>query len=284
MDLPGGKLNTTKTRITLALLTTLTTAGAAHAEKIPEDFRAEFERAFRKGRTYAVCMQRGIPTTSINGVQNDSNGTAHYSIDVFDDGNWKTSAGILDFDQTAADFLDLGEVMELADLSWKDNRVDMRMVSLEAKKVTRGSWILKTERREPVATNFKFFFPPEWKSRYLSSADVPAALDFVTTWLRPFPNEQSARGFSAQLRVGAPPPPPPSQAAPAAHQAPPPPPRPAPAKATTKREIKPGMTALEVIDILGKPQNETSFQSQSKWTYPDLTVIFDNGRVKEVRF
>ena len=44
------------------------------------------------------------------------------------------------------------------------------------------------------------------------------------------------------------------------------------------------MTALEVIDILGKPQSETSFQNQSKWVYPDLTVIFDNGRVKEVRF
>jgi hypothetical protein len=44
------------------------------------------------------------------------------------------------------------------------------------------------------------------------------------------------------------------------------------------------IASLEVIDILGKPQSETSFQSQSKWVYPDLTVIFDNGRVKEVRF
>ena len=252
-------------------------AGPARAEKIAGDFRAAFERDFTRGRTYAVCMQRGVPTTSINGVKNDSNGTAHYSIDIYDEQSWKTSAGILDFDQTAADFLDLGEVMELADISWKDNRVDLRMVSLEAKKVTRGNWLLKTERREPVATNFKFFFPSEWKSRYLSASDVPAALAFVGAWLRPFPNEQSARGYSAQLRTGAASVPVASQAAPA--------PRPAaPAKATTKREIKTGMTALEVIDILGKPQNETSFQSQSKWTYPDLTVIFENGRVKEVRF
>lgn len=280
--LPGGPLSTTKTTLTLALLTALAGATLVRAEKIPGDFRLAFEREFVKGRTYAVCMQRGIPTTSINGVKNDSNGTAHYSIDVFDDQAWKTSAGILDFDQTAADFLDQGEVMEMADLSWKDNRVDLRMVSVESKKVTRGNWLLKTERREPVATNFKFFFPPEWKSRYLSAADVPAALDFVRAWLRPFPNEQAARSYSAQLRTGA-------AAVPVANQAPPPP-RPAaapaapPAKATAKREIKPGMTALEVIDILGKPQSETSFQSQSKWTYPDLTVIFDNGRVKEVRF
>ena len=276
-------MTTTKTTLTLALFATLAGPIAARAEKIPADFRIAFERAFTKGRTYAICMQKGIPTTSINGVKNDSNGTAHYSIDVFDDGNWKTSAGILDFDQTAADFLDLGEVMELADLSWKDNRVDMRMVSLEAKKVTRGNWLLKTERREPVATNFKFFFPPEWKNRYLSAADVPAALGFVEIWLRPFPNEQMARGFSAQLRLGAPPPPPPNQAAPAPRPVAAPAAAPAP-KATAKREIKPGMTALEVIDILGKPQGETSFQTQSKWTYPDLTVIFENGRVKEVRF
>jgi hypothetical protein len=258
-------LSTTKTTLTFALLVTLGAAGAAHAEKIPPDFRAAFEREFIKGRSFAVCMQKGIPTTSINGVKGDSNGTAHYSIDVFPDGNWKTSEGILDFDQTVADYLDLGEVLEMKDLSWKDNRVDLRMVSIEA-----------------VATNFKFFFPPDWKNRYLSAADVPAALAFVEVWLRPFSNEQMARNFSAQLRVGAPPGPAANQAAPAPHPAAAP--AAAPAKATTKREIKTGMTALEVIDILGKPQSETAFQNQSKWVYPDLTVIFDNGRVKEVRF
>ena len=120
---------------------------AARAEKIPPDFRMAFERQFIKGRSFAVCMQKGIPTTSVNGVKGDSNGTAHYSIDVFDDGNWKTSAGILDFDQTAADYLDLGEVLEMADLSWKDNRVDLRMVSVESKKVTRGTWLKIREAR-----------------------------------------------------------------------------------------------------------------------------------------
>jgi hypothetical protein len=38
------------------------------------------------------------------------------------------------------------------------------------------------------------------------------------------------------------------------------------------------------MDALGKPAKETTFQTQSKWTYPELTVIFENGRVKEVRF
>jgi hypothetical protein len=53
---------------------------------------------------------------------------------------------------------------------------------------------------------------------------------------------------------------------------------------TSKKEIKTGMTPLEVLDILGKPQKEVTFENKSRWTYPDLTVVFENGRVKEVRF
>jgi hypothetical protein len=44
------------------------------------------------------------------------------------------------------------------------------------------------------------------------------------------------------------------------------------------------MTPLEVLDVLGKPQKEVTFENKSRWTYPDLTVVFENGRVKEVRF
>ncbi len=280
-------MRATKLKRVLAIGVLILAGGVpARAEKIPPDFRAAFERAFIKGRSYAVCVQKGVPTTSINGVKNDSYGTAHYSIDVLDAQTFKPSNGILDLDQVAADFLDLGEVLEVNDVSWKDNRVDLRMVSVESKKVTRGAWILKTEQRELVATNFKFFFPPEWKGRYLSAADVPAALQFVGSWLVPFPNQAAARDFTAQLRIGM------AAAAAQAPQAPRPvaapmaaaAPAPAPAAKTVKRDIKAGMTALDVIDIMGKPQSETNFQSQSKWVYPDLTVIFDNGRVKEVRF
>jgi hypothetical protein len=100
------------------------------AAKLSNEFRAAFERTYRQGR-YAVVMQPGLPTTSIYGVEGEQT-DAHYSIDVRD-GGWRTSEGFLDTDQVAADFLERGEVMELASLSYKDNRVDMRMVSLEAK-------------------------------------------------------------------------------------------------------------------------------------------------------
>jgi len=44
------------------------------------------------------------------------------------------------------------------------------------------------------------------------------------------------------------------------------------------------MTPLEVLDVLGKPEKEVSFETRTRWTYPDLTVLFENGRVKEVKF
>ena len=260
-------------RLMSALALVLAGAGTVGAEKLPSEFKAAFERKFWVGRTYAVVMQPGVATTSIYGVKGDST-NAHYSVDVVD-GSWRTSEGLLDFDQTAADFLDLGEVVELASMSYKDNRVDLRMVSVEAKKVTRGSGFGKSTKREPVATNFKFFFPVP-KSQVMTAADAPMAIDYVEAYLRAFPSESQARTYSAQLIAGGARPT--SRAsAPASAGAP-------PAPTTTRKEIKPGMTPLEVLDILGRPQKELTFQSTTRWTYPDLTVIFENGKVKEVKF
>jgi hypothetical protein len=263
-----------KTRMLTAgavLLAALLPAVPARAgNKISPDVRFAFEKTFRPKLTYAVVMQKGVPTTSIYGVKGDST-DAHYSIDVVD-GRWKTSSGLLDFDQTMADFLSLGEVMELDSIAYRDNRIDLRLVSLEAHKVTRGSgWAQKT-KPEPVATNFKFFlpYPP---SKVLTPADVPEVIRYVGAYLKPFQDQNAARVYAARLLAGG------GLEEPAARRG-------AAAKpaATSKKELKVGMTALEVIEIMGKPQSEVSFQSQTKWTYPQVTVIFENGRVKEVRF
>lgn len=260
-----------------ALALVLAGAGTLRAEKLPSEFRAAFEQKFWVGRTYAVVVQEGVPTTSIYGVKGDST-DAHYSIDVVD-GSWRTSEGLLDFDQTAADFLDRGEVMELASIGYKDNRVDLRLVSVESKKVTRGSGFGRSTKREPVATNFKFFFPVP-KSKVMTAADVPMALAYVGEYLKPFPSEAAARAGSAQLLAGGGRPP----AAPAARPGTTSRAAAAAPTATTKKEIKPGMTSLEVLDVLGRPDKELTFQNTTRWTYPDLTVIFENGKVKEVKF
>ena len=258
-----------KSPVAAAVALCLSGASPLLAEKVPQDFRAAFEQTFRPKRSHAVVMMDGIPTTSIYGVNGDSTGgTSHFSIDVREEG-WKTSEGIMDFDQTAADFLRKGEVMELASIAYKDNRLDLRMVSLEAHKVTRGSWILKSRKPEPVATNFKFFFPFPVRG----AVDAPRAIEFVDHYLRVFPGEEQARAYAAQMMAGgAQPQRPVSTAGPPA------------ATTTPKKDIKAGMTALEVIDALGKPEKEVNFENKTRWTYPDLTVIFENGRVKEVRF
>jgi len=144
-------------------------------------------------------------------------------------------------------------------------------VSIEAHKVTRGSWILKQRKPEPVATNFKFFFP----FRAYNASDVPRAVDYIGRYLRPYPNQDEARVHAARLLAGG------GEAAPVREPASA---RTVASAGTSKKEIKTGMTPLEVLDILGKPQKEVTFENKSRWTYPDLTVVFENGRVKEVRF
>jgi Zn-dependent protease with chaperone function len=56
------------------------------------------------------------------------------------------------------------------------------------------------------------------------------------------------------------------------------------AGATEHVEIRPGMTPDQVRRALGAPQAELVAGDRTRWTYPDLVVIFEKGRVKEVRF
>lgn len=250
----------------------------ARAEKIPPEFRSAFEGKVRRG-SYGVVVQKGVPTTSIYGVKGDQT-DAYYSVDV-KGGDWQTSEGWLDLNQVAVDSLVAGEVMEVVDVTFKEARIDLRMVSLEAHKVTRGTGFGKSTKREPVSTNFKFFFPFPLRS----AQDLPQALEYVEAWVRLFPSESAARAFSGQILAGGEA----ARTAPArgvepAHLAGASPGASAPPPTTTKKEIKVGMGMLEVIDILGRPQKEVSFESKTRWTYPDLTVIFVNGRVTQVQF
>ena len=172
------------------------TAVPARAEKIPPEFRSAFEGKVRKGASYAVVVQKGVPTTSIYGVKGDQT-DAFYSVDI-KGGEWQTSEGWLDLNQVAVDSLVQGEVMEVVDVTFKDARIDLRMVSIEAHKVTRGSGFSKSTKREPASTNFKFFFPFAIRS----AQDLPQALEYIEAWVRLFPSESAARSFSGQVLAG----------------------------------------------------------------------------------
>jgi membrane protease subunit (stomatin/prohibitin family) len=76
---------------------------------------------------------------------------------------------------------------------------------------------------------------------------------------------------------------PPAPGAPAAPPAAPgaaaPPPAP---YSTGKRELAPGMTLDQVKGIFGEPTGEVVFGNRTRWSFGDITVIFEDGKVTEV--
>jgi hypothetical protein len=243
-------------RVMVLAAVSLAAVSAEAGKPVPKDFQAVFGRRVHRG-AYAVVTQEGIPTTPVHGADGKQV-EAYYSVDV-KGGDWKPSSGFMDLNQVQTSTLRPGELMEVVDVTFKDDgRIDVRLVSVEPHEVLRP----KTgPGLEPASTNFKFFFPFALRSAY----DVAAALGYVERYLQVFPALDAARAFSARAF--------PARAAAGA-----------PGPTMVKAEIKTGMTPLEVLDALGKPQSEVSSGTRSKWTYPTLTVVFENGRVKDVQF
>jgi Zn-dependent protease with chaperone function len=50
------------------------------------------------------------------------------------------------------------------------------------------------------------------------------------------------------------------------------------------KEIAVGMTQTEVRRVLGSPKDRVRFGRRTQWLYERLTVVFEDGRVKEVKF
>ncbi len=48
-------------------------------------------------------------------------------------------------------------------------------------------------------------------------------------------------------------------------------------------EIKPGMTAAQVVRSLGEPQKKVAFGAKTLWTYDGFTVTFVGGKVTDVK-
>ena len=260
----------------------LALAVPAPAQKIPADLRSAFEGKVRKG-FFGVVVQKGIPTTSIYGKNGDET-AAYYSVDV-KGGEWQTSEGLMDFNQVAVDALTLGEVMEVVDVTYKDARIDLRMASLEAHKVTRRRRLLAEHQARAGLHELQVLLPLR-RARRAGPAAGPGVHRALAArlplrggrarLLGPARGERrtraGGRGGSRRPAGGS-----------GAHAGGGPG-RCVRRRATTKKEIKPGMSMLEVIDVLGRPQKEVSFETKTRWTYPDLVVIFVNGRVKEVQF
>jgi predicted Zn-dependent protease len=56
------------------------------------------------------------------------------------------------------------------------------------------------------------------------------------------------------------------------------------ASSRSRKEVRAGMTTREVEALLGAPQAEIVFGPKTRWTYADLTVVFEAGKVQDVQF
>lgn len=95
----------------------------------------------------------------------------------------------------------------------------------------------------------------------------------VERWAR----DNSARLMARRTTGGNPAPPSP----PTPNNAPFPPDPPAAASEAT---IQPGMTSDQVIKSLGEPQKKVNFGTKSLWTYKGMQVVFESGKVTDVKF
>lgn len=53
---------------------------------------------------------------------------------------------------------------------------------------------------------------------------------------------------------------------------------------TDEATIHPGMTPDQVTKALGEPQKRVNFGTKSLWTYKGMQVVFDSGKVTDVKF
>jgi Zn-dependent protease with chaperone function len=57
----------------------------------------------------------------------------------------------------------------------------------------------------------------------------------------------------------------------------------APGRSGKQKKVEPGMTFEEVRRLLGSPDDQVVFKSKEMWSYPELTVVFADGRVEKIR-
>lgn len=63
-----------------------------------------------------------------------------------------------------------------------------------------------------------------------------------------------------------------------------PPPPSDPPTETAEANIQPGMTADQVNRALGEPQKKVNFGTKSLWTYKGMQIVFESGKVTDVKF
>jgi Zn-dependent protease with chaperone function len=58
----------------------------------------------------------------------------------------------------------------------------------------------------------------------------------------------------------------------------------APAPTSAPGQVTAGMSTDEVLALLGRPGDQQTFGRRTRWVYQNMTVVFESGRVTDVRF
>ena len=190
-----------------AVLVLLAGAAVAEAQKPTKEFRKAFQEVFtpaKLGRdfgSFAVILKDGIPAVSRYGEvrsPSDLQGFQTIHVDVVD--------GQLAYDAKAAKsplgtLLRRGEVVGIPYIGYGDGSVHVNFEALQTRSVTRSDvnhgGSVQT-RREAFTTVMRFRLPASLP-RPAGPSEVPAVLDLVGAYLKPFRDEASARAFAASL-------------------------------------------------------------------------------------
>lgn len=56
-----------------------------------------------------------------------------------------------------------------------------------------------------------------------------------------------------------------------------------PSGASSRVELKPGMTEREVVRLLGEPREKVAFGARSLWRYERFSITFQDGKVTDLK-
>lgn len=154
------------------------------AQRLSTEFRQAFEHEVRPLRTHAVVVRTGLPTAAIDNRDPVSGNV----IVALAGADWKPVANLGQLPRME-EFLLQGEVLQLVRVTYSENLVDLRMVSLDPHKSIRGF-------SKPVVTTFRLTVPVA-EDEIADIDKVPAALAALRPFLMTFGDEREARRFAA---------------------------------------------------------------------------------------
>ena len=143
-----------------------------------------------------------------------------------------------------------GTILAIYDLKIRDDRIELFCRTVNPHAIERGVGAFKDTYYENVSTKLRFFF----NRSVMDSSNVTTVFSTIDEWVKPFDSYDEA------IKVGN------------------------TVSGAFVKEIKLGMTFAEVESIFGVPQKKATLGNKVIYKYSDMTVVFVDGKVADVKF